>query len=539
MDGIEVRVARSEDVPGIRGVYEAVYGPGYPYSDFFDEGWLQYAVHSERLLVLVAVGGEGAILGTGSLVFDVSGRSDLVAELGRLAVLPSAQGRGVGRRLLEARLRFAEQRLHAVLVDNRTAHSASQRISEAAGLACVGFLPNKFEFGQRESIAQYARVFPRGLALRRNHPRVVPEVQAVAWHALTHCGIEPDLVVDEGAVAYGLDGDFVLQDLDASRMAPLIRIERGRVRGREVFGPVSLNHGLFQVEARRARYLVARAGADGPVVGAIGWIENDIDRSLHVVEMVGHTDAAHRFLWEALIHRCQQGGTVYLQVDVSAHAPRLQRTVVELGLLPGAYLPAAVFAEVERLDVVRFFKLFIPPAVSPDIALTPAAQVVADVVIESLRRRTVLPRVAAALERLTVFAGLTDEQARRLAGACELREVAAGERLFRQGQQAERLYLLLSGAVVVDVGGRRVGQVHDGDCIGELALLTSEPHSAGASVAQDVVAATLSRVALQRLTRQRPDIGVVVYRNLAVGLGRKLARLNAAVVGSAADTSSY
>jgi hypothetical protein len=37
---------------------------------------------------------------------------------------------------------------------------------------------------------------------------------------------------------------------------------------------------------------------------------------------------------------------------VSAHAPRMQRTLIELGFLPVAYLPALVFHDVERLDVV-------------------------------------------------------------------------------------------------------------------------------------------------------------------------------------------
>ena len=49
-------------------------------------------------------------------------------------------------------------------------------------------------------------------------------------------------------------------------------------------------------------------------------------------------------------------------------------------------------------------------------------------------------------------------------------------------------------------------------------------HSAAALVSSPVRAAVLPRNDLQDLVRQRPDIGVVLFRNLARGLGEKLRR---------------
>jgi len=49
-------------------------------------------------------------------------------------------------------------------------------------------------------------------------------------------------------------------------------------------------------------------------------------------------------------------------------------------------------------------------------------------------------------------------------------------------------------------------------------------HSADALVCCSVRAAVLPRDDLQALVRQRPDIGVVLFRNLARGLGEKLRR---------------
>jgi len=62
-----------------------------------------------------------------------------------------------------------------------------------------------------------------------------------------------------------------------------------------------------------------------------------------------------------------------------------------------------------------------------------------------------------------------------------------------------------------------------------VALLTGSPHSTTAYATTDVRAAFLKGSDLTDLVRQRPDIGVVLYRNLARGLGEKLRRADASL----------
>ena len=50
-------------------------------------------------------------------------------------------------------------------------------------------------------------------------------------------------------------------------------------------------------------------------------------------------------------------GIEYIEIDVSAHAPKMQRTLLELNFLSAAYVPAMVFHEVECLDIFRMFRL--------------------------------------------------------------------------------------------------------------------------------------------------------------------------------------
>ena len=56
--------------------------------------------------------------------------------------------------------------------------------------------------------------------------------------------------------------------------------------------------------------------------------------------------------------------------------------------------------------------------------------------------------------------------------------------------------------------------------VGELSFLSSSPHSATATAQTTVETALLTHQALGDLVRRRPDIGVILYRNLAAGIGR-------------------
>ena len=86
------------------------------------------------------------------------------------------------------------------------------------------------------------------------------------------------------------------------------------------------------------------------------------------------------------------------------------------------------------------------------------------------------------------------------------------------------MFILLEGSVRILRDSREVGTVQAGDVVGEVALLTGDAHSASAEAAEDLVAAVLSQADLQELTRLRPDIAVVLYRNTAIALGKKLRR---------------
>jgi GNAT superfamily N-acetyltransferase len=543
MSEVVIREAREDDVPAIRGIFQCVYGADYPYPLFFDERWLKRSVFGDDMVLLVAEDATGRVLGTASVALDVGAHADLLGELGRLAVHPDARGQGLATRLMEARLNAVQGRLHAALVENRTLHAYSQRVSESHGLAPIGFLPLKHSIGDtRESVVIYAKYFEGALDLRRNHPRVVPEAYPLAHAALSSVGLTPDIIVDEDSPSYPpSETPFTIDSLTSATLPALLRIERGRVRGREVFGPTRLHYGFFELEAKHAQYLIARhpgaAAAPGAVAGALGFIENRKAGTVRVFELITPDDEAVRPLFERLLQLADAWGAAYTDVDVSAFAPRLQRTLVELGFRAAAYVPAMVFHEVERLDVIKMVRLTVDPA--PGSAqLTERAQAIQELVWRGFESERVRPAIAAALDHLGLFDGLSDEQRRRVAAACEHAHFEPGARILTQGQVTGDLFIVLEGRVEVALraedGGPDdvVGHAGPGESLGELSALTGDAHSASALAHRDdaagVSVAVLSADALRSLVRQRPDIGVVAYRNLAIGLGRKLSRTNQA-----------
>jgi GNAT superfamily N-acetyltransferase len=530
---ITVREATGRDVPGIREVFLASYGTDYTDPRYYDEALLTRLVYSDDSLLLVAEdAAAGRLLGTASVDLEIGAHSDLVGEFCRLAVHPAARHGGIGKLLMEERLRRVQERLQVGLVEARTTHPYSLKIAEANRFAVAGFLPLRWRMRARESLALLVRYFGGALELRNNHPRVIPEVYPLAHLALENCGLVPDTIVDEDSPAYPPGGPFEVQDLTTEGYAALLRIERGRVRHREVFGPARLHYGIFKLHTKKSHYLIARE--DGRVAGAVGFTLDPTDKSVRVFELISLHDGVIRFLLGALERASRERwGNGFMEVDVSAYAPRMQRTLLELGFLPVAYLPALVFHDVERLDVVKMARLPSPSGVPTD-GLTPRCRALAELVLSRFRSRSILPRVAEVVQGLALFAGLDAEQVARLAGVCGVATFAPGGVVFREGEADNQMHVVLAGEVAIAVAGRAdpVGVVRGGECLGEMSLLTTAVHSATATARTPVETAVLDHRDLAELIRQRPDIGLHLYRNLAVGMGAKLKRLNAEIQGS-------
>lgn len=520
---IHIREARPEDAEAIRDTFLATYGKDYPFPQFRDLPQLTRLIYSDDTLILVAEdSATGRVVGSASVLFEIGAYADLVGEFGRLAVHPDARRLGVGKRLMEERLRRVAGRLHVGLAEARVAHPYSLKIAEGHDFHVVGYLPQKLLLGRRESLMPLVRHFAGALELRRNHPHVIPEAHDVSHLALENCRLRADAIVDESSASYPLDEDYQLEELTTEAYAPLLRIERGRVRHRELFGPLRLHYGFFKLKESRSRYLIAREG--GRVAGAIGFTHDPRERTVSVFELIAREDRVIRVLLTEVERRARESKDVdYLDADVSAYAPRMQRTLYEIGFLPAAYYPALAFHEVERLDIIKMVRLFVRPDPLPE-TLSESSRTMAQAVLRLFQQSAVLPHIAQAVSGLGPFLGLTNEQAGRVANLCHLVTFAPGEVIFREGMASDRLYIVLTGRAEVLRLEQVVGAVGPGECLGELSLLAGAPHHATTVAQSELEAAVIPHRDLHELIRRRPDIGVVLYGNLAIDSGYKLLR---------------
>ena len=523
---IVVREARDEDVPSIGEMFLASYGQSYAYPQYYDIEKLKKMVFADSTLLLVAAEEETRrLLGTASVVMHVGAYNDLVGEFGRLVVHPEARHQGVGRKLMEGRIERVRERLHVGLVENRVVHPFSQKISARHGFQCIGFLPLKLLTDQRESVALYVRYFGDPLKLRRNHPRVISEVHELAELAMDNLEMEPDVIVDVGSPPYPHDAQFELQEFRTEGYSTLLRLERGRIHKREVFGPLRLHYGLFQIRSRHSNYLVAREGKR--LAGGIGFAFDPVEKTVRVFELISASDRPIRFLLENLDRFCrEQLKAEYIEVDVNADAPRMQRTLLELGYVPVAYVPALTFHQVERLDAVKMVRLFQTPVFGAEELAEPSVEI-ASLVRKQYCERVVLPRLVNAAQQTTLFRGLSRDQSTRLAAAFSINSFRTGERIYAVGDEANDLHVILAGEIGITGENQDVlASLQAGDCFGECSLLRQTSHTANATAASDVELGTLSSRRMEQMVRRHPDIGVVLYHNLARDLSGKLQNAN-------------
>jgi CRP-like cAMP-binding protein len=97
----------------------------------------------------------------------------------------------------------------------------------------------------------------------------------------------------------------------------------------------------------------------------------------------------------------------------------------------------------------------------------------------------------------------------------ETLRVRAGGVIFREGEQAEELFVIKSGYVRIQIGYREIADLTTDSIFGEMALIDSEPRSATAVAITDVELVPISEKQFLFLVSQTPYFALKVMRTLA------------------------
>ena len=519
--------AEESDVRQIMDLFIKIYGKNYPFKKFYDTKWLTKSLYSDDNLFMVAKE-KNKIVGTGSVFLTAGGFSDLIGEFGRLVVDPDYGGKGAGTKIMAGLMDSVSEMIQFGFAECRVVHSGAQKISEKCGFTPTGFEPNKYRLAKsRESVVFETKLFEPALSLRRNNPRVIASIYPMAAKSMQNLGLPVDLIVEDDVDGYPTDKSFETEELQSAGVSPLLRIERGRIKNPELFGNLSLSYGFFKIATDQAHYLVAKE--KGVTLGAIGFTVDDIDKKVKVLELIEFDDEVKGFLLEALVkHAPKKFGALYIEMDVSAYSPRMQKTLDRLGFIPVAYCPSMVFRGVERLDVVRMAKLLFPPDVK-DLKLTPLSQDMFKLAMKDLEIKKIGMEITEITRKSDIFYGLSDGELSQLAQICKMVSYPAGKTICKEGECGGEIFVLAEGKATV-VGRRtdkkrsKIGTISQGEIFGEMSIIEDKPRNADLITDEKSKLVVIDKSELENLMNRNNHLGKVVMKNMAKGLSRKLRR---------------
>ncbi len=139
-----------------------------------------------------------------------------------------------------------------------------------------------------------------------------------------------------------------------------------------------------------------------------------------------------------------------------------------------------------------------------------------------------------ALERVELFASLSEAERETIARHLVFAPFVAGGTMTRQGDVAHWLYLVIDGQADVWVdtptGRQKVGELGAGSVFGEMGMMTGAPRAASVTARTDIVCYRLDKEGFAEIIKARPDI--------AEAMSTVLARRQAELLGHRAATTA-
>ncbi|MGI9437368.1 MAG: patatin-like phospholipase family protein [Geminicoccaceae bacterium] len=137
--------------------------------------------------------------------------------------------------------------------------------------------------------------------------------------------------------------------------------------------------------------------------------------------------------------------------------------------------------------------------------------------------------LASIFQRLSLFQDLNRKTLKELSEELTWFSLPAGEPLFFQGAAGDALFVLVSGMLSVAIDDRRgqpkrIGYIHAGETVGELALISGEPRSATVTALRDSTLFGLDHAAFERLIERHPHTSSQLLRMVATRQLRQTGR---------------
>ncbi|MFC1850981.1 Crp/Fnr family transcriptional regulator, partial [candidate division CSSED10-310 bacterium] len=180
-----------------------------------------------------------------------------------------------------------------------------------------------------------------------------------------------------------------------------------------------------------------------------------------------------------------------------------------------------VFEKVERIDVVRMAKITCPFDLG-EMKLLESGKQVCSLVEKGFETKMAGITIAANVANTILFKNLSEGDLYHLGRISRIKKFPAGTPLAKEGDEANSIFLIVSGEVEVRKQEKVISVQKDGFLIGEMSLVDDAPRSADLIVTQNSTIIDVNIKQLKRLMDIRPRLGSVVSMNLAKSLSSKL-----------------
>lgn len=144
-----------------------------------------------------------------------------------------------------------------------------------------------------------------------------------------------------------------------------------------------------------------------------------------------------------------------------------------------------------------------------------------------LKERTDPPVTIAQLREVGLFGALSDEFLEHLASTLTVRRVLVGETIFREGEPAREMYVVLDGEMEVLKKSRkgretRVAILGPHDCFGEMSIIDMQPRSATVRALGSTRLLRISTEEMDALYRHDLKSYALIVLNIARDMSRRL-----------------
>ena len=118
------------------------------------------------------------------------------------------------------------------------------------------------------------------------------------------------------------------------------------------------------------------------------------------------------------------------------------------------------------------------------------------------------------LKSIDLFAQIAGEDLVRIAQIAEEQTFDPGQDLMKEGELGDSMYLIVAGRVSVHKGERVIVELGERECVGEMAILDSEPRSATVTSLEPVAVLKIEREDFYELLSEKIEIAVGMIKVL-------------------------